>query len=273
MTWVDVVRYTFIVRTPPPLLLAGLPAHTRLTHFRHASLENIAPQIDPWAPVSLVVNSCFNEAELGVVPSLRQAMRRRDFITGFAGLAAAWPFASHAQQSVPIIGFLNSAVPEPFAPYVRAFLQGLEQFGFIDGKTVVIDYRWSRGQDGQLAQAARDLANRPVEVIVATGGEHAAIAAKAVTSNVPIIFSVRNSVALSRNFFRAAWLGALLRFHAVKTLSLTPAIFRVSAGEEVDGAFLRRRLTRRDLLASGKNRILISTVTIRIAMPKLPTLW
>ena len=117
-------------------------------------------------------------------------MRRRDFITGFAGLAAAWPFASHAQQSVPIIGFLNSASPEPFAPYVRAFLQGLEQFGFIDGKTVVIDYRWSRGQDGQLAQAARDLANRPVEVIVATGGEHAAIAAKAVTSNVPIIFSV-----------------------------------------------------------------------------------
>jgi putative tryptophan/tyrosine transport system substrate-binding protein len=117
-------------------------------------------------------------------------LRRRDFITGMAGSAAAWPLAAHAQQSVPIIGFLNSASPEPFAPYVRAFLQGLEQFGFIDGKTVVIDYRWSRGQDGQLAEAARDLANRPVEVIVATGGEHAARAAKAVTSNVPIIFSV-----------------------------------------------------------------------------------
>ena len=117
-------------------------------------------------------------------------MRRRDFITQVGGAAVAWPLAARAQQSVPIIGFLNSASPEPFAPYVQAFLQGLEQFGFIDGKTVVIDYRWSRGQDGQLAEAARDLANRPVEVIVATGGEHAARAAMAMTSNVPIVFSV-----------------------------------------------------------------------------------
>ena len=117
-------------------------------------------------------------------------MRRRDFITQVGAAAVAWPLAARAQQSVPIIGFLNSASPEPFAPYVQAFLQGLEQFGFIDGKTVVIDYRWSRGQDGQLAEAARDLANRPVEVIVATGGEHAARAAMAMTSNVPIVFSV-----------------------------------------------------------------------------------
>jgi putative tryptophan/tyrosine transport system substrate-binding protein len=125
-------------------------------------------------------------------------MRRRELFALIGVTAATWPFSRLAEGqgrrdisvSPPVIGFLNSASPEPFAAYVSAFKQGLEYFGYRDGGTVAIDYRWARGQTAQLAEDAKALVRRPVDVIVATGGEHAARAAKAATSNIPIVFSV-----------------------------------------------------------------------------------
>jgi ABC-type uncharacterized transport system substrate-binding protein len=112
-------------------------------------------------------------------------MRRRSFITLLGG-AAAWPIAALAQQ--PLIGFMSSRSPEDSVDVVAAFRRGLGERGMIEGRNVLTEFRWARGQYARLPALAAELVSRPVSVLVAAGGPPAAYAAKAATSTIPILF-------------------------------------------------------------------------------------
>jgi ABC-type uncharacterized transport system substrate-binding protein len=116
---------------------------------------------------------------------------RRQLITLLGGAAAAWPLAARAQQTaMPVIGFMSARSPEDSVYVLQAFHKGLEEGGFVDGRNVSIEYRWARGDYGVLPALATEIVNRRVNVLVATGGDASARAAKAATSAVPIVFAI-----------------------------------------------------------------------------------
>jgi putative tryptophan/tyrosine transport system substrate-binding protein len=115
-------------------------------------------------------------------------MRRREFIKLIAGSVVPWPLAVHAQQSaMPFIGFLSALSPGPFAKRLAAFRQGLEEVGLIEGQNVAVEYRWAEGHYDRLPTLATDLVGLRVAVIVAYT-DAAALAAKATTTTIPIVF-------------------------------------------------------------------------------------
>jgi len=114
---------------------------------------------------------------------------RRGLITGLAG-AAAWSVVARAQQAaMPVLGFLSSGSAETYAPYVHGFHRGLAEQSFVEGRNVALEYRWSQGQYKPLTAMASDLVKRQVTLIVASGGPPAALAVKAATSTIPIVFT------------------------------------------------------------------------------------
>jgi putative ABC transport system substrate-binding protein len=116
-------------------------------------------------------------------------MRRRDFIS-LLGSAAAWPLAVWAQQpATPVIGYLSSGSPAAFAPMVAALRRGLSEADVVEGKDFVIEYQWTEGQYDRLPALAADFVRRQVAMIVATGGSDPALAAKAATATIPIVFT------------------------------------------------------------------------------------
>jgi len=115
-------------------------------------------------------------------------MKRRDFIA-LVGAGLAWPLRAHAQEpAMPVIGFLNSSSPKPFAQLVAAFHEGLKEYGYREGQNLKVEYRWAEGDENRLKEMAKELVDRRVALIAATGGTRSGQLAKDATDTIPVLF-------------------------------------------------------------------------------------
>jgi putative tryptophan/tyrosine transport system substrate-binding protein len=118
-------------------------------------------------------------------------MRRRELIKLLGGAAAAWPLAARPRTAMPVIGFLDPrSSPDSFSNEIAGFHHGLKDIGFVENENVAIEYAWSHDQFDRLPTLAADLVNRPVAVLVASGGSRVAVIAKAATTTIPLVFAV-----------------------------------------------------------------------------------
>src|SRR6516164_10156552 len=118
-------------------------------------------------------------------------MRRRNFIKGIVGSAATWPLAARAQQpTLPLVGVVSGRSRDSDTRNVSAFYKGLGEAGYVDGQNVTVEYHWVEGRYDRLPAVMADLVRRQVAVIATTGNNTAALAAKAATTKIPIVFAV-----------------------------------------------------------------------------------
>jgi putative tryptophan/tyrosine transport system substrate-binding protein len=153
-------------------------------------------------------------------------MRRREFL-GVLGGAAGWPIASHAQHAMPLIGFVSSRSPSESASVVAAFRKGLGETGFVEGQNVAIAFRWAEGRYERLAELATELVALRVAVIFAAGGPPSALAAKAATTTIPVVFSAANDpvrlglvASLNRPGGNVTGMGTLVTELAAKSVAI-----------------------------------------------------